>query len=302
MQPKITTIVSTYNSEEFIATCLRDLTAQTISEQVEIIVLDAASPQQEGRVVKEFQNNHPNIKYIRTPERIGIYAAWNIGVRKSSGEYLTVASTNDRILPDAYETMVQVLERENDIALVYGDSYLTDLPHQDIGSHPPSPKHNGVWQWPAYNYEDLLQYCMIGPHPMWRKKLHDQVGYFDESYIALGDQDFWLRLGAKHKFQHIPQFTGMAWLSDDALSGGETSQKELLRLRKTYWLPYLKSHPAIRTGIDFEDITHRIATLVTDSRYDEAIHLFQKKIHCLKKSPQFHELEGKMELIAKLAL
>ena len=137
---------------------------------------------------------------------------------------------------------------------------------------------------------------------MWRKKLHDQIGYFDESYTALGDQDFWLRLGAKHKFQHIPQFTGMAWLSDSALSGGEISQKELLRLRKTYWVPYLKSHPEIRSSIDFENITHNIADLVSNSHYADAIQLFQKKINCLKKSPQFHELEGKMKLIENLAL
>ena len=68
-----------------------------------------------------------------------------------------MASTNDRILPDAYATMVKVLDTQPDIALVYGDSYLTDHPHQEIGSHHPSPKHNGAWEWPEYNYEDLLQ-------------------------------------------------------------------------------------------------------------------------------------------------
>lgn len=301
MNRKITTIVSTYNSEEFIATCLCDLTSQTIADQVEIIVIDAASPQQEGHIVKKFQAKHPNIKYIRTPERIGIYAAWNIGVRKAAGEYLTVASTNDRILPNAYETMVNVLDNRPDIALVYGDSYLTDLPHQEIGSHHPSPENNGAWQWPDYSYEYLLQNCTVGPHPMWRKKIHDEIGYFDASYRALGDQDFWLRLGAKHMLHHIPQFTGMAWITDDALSRGELAHKELIRLRKTYLLPYLKNYQELQANINFEQITYSIARLVTDSRYKEAIELFEKNIYRLKKSPQYKDLEERIQLIAKLS-
>ena len=97
----ISAIVSTYNSERFIRGCLEDLEAQTIADSVEIIFVNSGSEQNEEVIVKEFQQEYSNIKYIKTDERETVYSAWNRGIKASTGKYITNANTDDRHRKDA---------------------------------------------------------------------------------------------------------------------------------------------------------------------------------------------------------
>ena len=229
--PLISVLVSSYCAEAFIRECLEDLEGQTMMRDMEIIVVDAASPENERAVVFEFQERYPNIAYLRTPVRIGVYAAWNLALRLARGRYVAPFSTNDRLCPEAYELLARALDEHPEVALVYGDTYLTELPHQTFSQH----RRAGMWQWPDYSYDNLLRQCGVGPHPMWRRSVHDKVGYFDESYVALGDQEFWIRLGAHHRLMHIPAVTGLYWRSPEGLSNrAEIAGPEERRLRATY--------------------------------------------------------------------
>ena len=237
---KISVLVSTYASEEFMAECLDDLVGQSAADRLEIVVVDANSPQNEGGIVARYAERFPRINYIRTPERIGIYAAWNVAIRAARGEYLLSFSTNDRLAPDACEVLSRYLDEHPEVDLVYGDTHLTDLPHQRFDSFSPSQGPEGpAWSWPAFSYFDLIASCTVGPHPMWRKQAHAEVGYFDESYKSVGDQDFWLRLGRTHTIRHIAHFTGLYWCDAKALSASTVALQELEPIRKAYMGEYL---------------------------------------------------------------
>ncbi|MCO6412060.1 MAG: sulfotransferase [Thiogranum sp.] len=212
---RVTAIVSTYNSEAFIADCLSDLVGQTIANEMEIIVIDAASPQNERAVVERFQRQHANIRYHRTPHRIGIYAAWNLAARMARGDYLITCSTNDRLRNDACEILARTLDERPDVALAYGNSFLTTQPHESFERHTIC----GLYVWPDYSYELLTDRCMVGPHPMWRRSVHEAVGYFNENIVALGDQEFWLRLGQDFQLLNLPDFTGLYYVSETSITG-----------------------------------------------------------------------------------
>lgn len=220
---KVSAIISTHNSERFIRGCIDDLVNQTLYKkgELELIVVDSGSEQNERSVIEEFRGKYKNIRYIRTEERESIYKAWNRGIKAASGEYLTNANTDDRHRNDALEVMADLLDRNQDIGLVYADQIITDRENETFENH----TYRSVWRWPSYSRELLTLGCFIGPQPMWRKALHDTFGSFDESFEVCGDWEFWLRIAESTRMLHIPEFLGLYFSSSHSAERRNPGQK-----------------------------------------------------------------------------
>ncbi|MGE5314730.1 MAG: FkbM family methyltransferase [Acidobacteriota bacterium] len=235
-RPKVSAIVSTYKAERFIKACLDDLLAQTLYKKgdLEIVVVDSASPENEKKIVERYAKRHANIRYIRTVKRETVYQAWNRGIKAASGLYITNANTDDRHAPDALETLAQALERHPEAAVVYGDSYITTNPEETWKTCTPERK----FAWPAFDKRLLFDVCYLGPHPMWRRSLHEAYGLFDESYRSAGDYAFWLKLAAHNEqMLHIGSVVGI-YLENQAsvsLSDGALNWNESERARESFW-------------------------------------------------------------------
>ena len=218
----VSAIVSAYNAERFIRGCIEDLEAQTIANRLEIVIVDSCSLQNEWAIVEELQQKYGNIKYIRTDKRETVYAAWNRGIKTASGKYITNANTDDRHRYNAFEVMVNELERKPEIALVYADVIMTEKENETFDRHTPC----GNFKWHDWDRTILLeQGCFIGPQPMWRRSVHDEYGYFDESMVTSGDYEFWLRISQTHNFYHINTPLGLYLKSPESIEHGNREKQ-----------------------------------------------------------------------------
>ena len=202
---KISAIISTYRGERFIKGCLEDLESQTIAKEIEIIVIDSASEQNEKSIVTEFQSRFDNIVYIRTEKKETIYAAWNRGIKHARGKYITNANVDDRHFPSALEKLSKILDEKEHISLVYNDVIITTQENANLETAPIS----GYFLFSDFNRERMYKNCFIGPQPLWRKELHAKYGYFDPFYTSAGDYEYWLRIAKSEEFYHLPETLGL---------------------------------------------------------------------------------------------
>jgi len=237
----VTAIVSTYKSERFMAGCLADLERQTIADQLEIIVIDSCSPENEGDIVRDFQSRYNNIVYLRTDQREGLYTAWNRAVAMARGKYLTNANTDDRHHPSSFETLANTLEKSPKCVLAYHDQLTSGIENEDFESC--LPRQTRRIRYPDFSHETLILGCLTGSQPMWRKSVHDEHGLFSEHYRIAADYEFWVRIAQTHSFVHVPEVLGLFYDSPETMSGAanrfmvdkETLEIQLKYIRKQPW-------------------------------------------------------------------
>lgn len=230
----VSAIVSVYNCERFIEGCLEDLENQTIADKLEVVVVNSGSQQNEEAIIKRFQERYDNIIYIRTENRETIYQAWNRGIKAASGKYITNANSDDRHRKDAFEIMVNILENEKNIGLVYADEIVTETENETFENHTPGEYINR----PEFDRYQLLYGCFIGSQPMWRKRLHEEFGYFDGSLEVVGDYEFWIRIAEKYKFKHIKEYLGLYLRNPNSAGRRDdtVTLSEIERIRNKYML------------------------------------------------------------------
>lgn len=243
-EPLVTAIVSTYNAERFLRGCLEDLEAQTIADRLEILVIDSASPQNEGAIVAELQQRHDNIRYVRTAERETLYAAWNRAIGLARGKYLTSANTDDRHRQDALELLAGALEAHPEAALAYADTAVTLRGNETYAT----AGSTVFLRAPAFDRARLFEAAYVGPQPVWRRDLHERYGGFDGSFVAAADYEWWLRLAAAGEtFLHVPNVLGLYLAAPSSIEHRNPrlnwSESEEARLRhwREEWGP--RPHP-----------------------------------------------------------
>ncbi len=253
---KVSAIVSCYNAEAALRGRLTNLVSQTLFAKgtMEIIVVDSASPQNEGAVAKEFLAQWPErIQYLRTPERETVYVAWNRGINLAKGEYIANANTDDRLKASALERLATYLDDHPACVVVHGDQEATaEVEVPDI-----EHLSKGKWHWHPYSQLGLLMSTQVGSQPLWRHDLHQRCGLFDTSLRIRGDQDFFIRASELGSVQFIDEVLGSIHQSQNSVSQNvPLSNEELSLLFERYtspdWLSrLLRVEHAFRDTLDF---------------------------------------------------
>lgn len=213
-KPKLSIITSVWKADTFIDDFLKDITAQTIFPECELILINPDSPGSEESVILEYQARYPNIVYKRLPKDYGIFYAWNEGIKLAQGEFLMNANVDDRSHPESFAIHVKELEAHPEIDLVYASYAISTTPNENFAHHGNLPIH----ETEEFTLANMRE-CLPGMRPVWRKSLHDRFGLFDESFRFLGDYAMWLKVVERGaQFKKIPGVYTIYYVSPTTLS------------------------------------------------------------------------------------
>lgn len=217
---KITVLTSLYNCSKYLKgyfECIRRL--QDVSD-VEILLLHNAPQEEEISIISEYIPLFPFIKHIIIPEREGLYETWNRGVLLASGEYITIWNVDDIRFPDSLQAEAKALDENPDADMAYGDYYYM----YKYGEISDKLEVNKEFDKSPSAFFSTHQ---IGCFPMWRKGIHEKVGYFDEQFKLVADFDFQVRAARNCRLVKTPKPLG-AYLDDcpDKLSSNTSLQRK----------------------------------------------------------------------------
>jgi glycosyltransferase involved in cell wall biosynthesis len=240
--PKISLVTSVFKADDYIEQLMEDVTRQSIfEEKCEWVILNANPPGEEfdEQVILKYVEKYPNnIVYKRLEEDPGIYDTWNMGIKMSTGEFVTNVNCDDRRPPWAYEHQAKLLIKNPDVDLVYNDSYLVREPNVMWEDVQPNTE--------KYNFEQFSQEAMLRsnlPHnnPMWRKSIHNDHGYFNQHYKSAGDWDFWLRCAfGGCKFKKCEGVLGVYYFNPTGMSTNPEHDSWKKEHEKEIFQNYLK--------------------------------------------------------------
>lgn len=191
----VSVIIPCYNQAHFLPTAIKSCIDQTY-KNIEIIVVDDGSPDNVQTAVTPFKDR---IKLIRQTNQ-GLPEARNVGIRRSSGDFLLFLDADDIIGSDTISSQVNFLKENADTNVAVCRNHLfTSLTAKGY------PDITGRWK--LFQKDLGIHLCFFNiapPHSfLFRRETVLQTGWFDTQLKACEDYDFWLRAAVNG---NIPQY------------------------------------------------------------------------------------------------
>lgn len=230
--PLITIIIAVFNGVDTLQQSIDSVIQQTYPNK-ELIIIDGGS---KDGTVDLLKKNSDTISYwISEPDR-GIYNAWNKGLKKANGDWITFLGSDDYFCDEhVLETMSADLQKiSSDVRLAYAQIML-------LGS-------DGVDLFPIGEpWNDVKRRFMRGeclPHPgmMHRRNMFEKNGQFDESFRIGGDYELMLRELKTADAVFIPNLISVS-MRPGGISNSPSNTIEVLRDVKRARIKHSQSWP-----------------------------------------------------------
>lgn len=115
MRYVVSVIVPIYNVEQYLTHCIKTILQQSY-KNLEIILVDDGSPDNCGKMCDGFATKDNRIKVIHK-QNGGLSDARNAGIDIATGNYITFIDSDDYVMPDMIESLMNIIDKENaDIA------------------------------------------------------------------------------------------------------------------------------------------------------------------------------------------
>ena len=228
--PKVSVIIPTFNCSQYVSDAIDSVLDQSFND-TEIIVVDDGSTDDTKKILDKYSTR---IRYLYQTHR-GPSAARNRGIKNASGEYIAFLDADDIWLNDKLSLQCNILDLNQDVALVFTDleqfdnsgvvkksSFITTAPllKSTIKYKILQLNLNDCSQIKGDFYKDLLMGNLIcTPTVLLRRSCINKVGNFNEKLSVAEDYELWLRVAQAHSLVYLNRVTVKSRVRAGGLSG-----------------------------------------------------------------------------------
>lgn len=117
--------MATFKRADFLAETLDSIVSQ-LPADVELVVVDGASPDNTPEVMQRYVVDHPNVRYYREPKNSGVDGDYDKAVEYARGEYCWLVADDDLLVPGAVDRVLDNIG-QGSIELLVVDSEVRDV-------------------------------------------------------------------------------------------------------------------------------------------------------------------------------
>lgn len=194
---RVSVVMPCYNAAQYLDDAINSLRAQTYSDFEVLAVDDGSTDETLARLDRQAVMDR-RISYFKQTNA-GPSAARNTALRHVNGEYVCYLDADDVFLPEKIERQLRYLQAHPNVDLVYSDYYTGDA----------GLSLTALTAVRFPQTDDMLEAVAIRNYfppmvPLFRRKLMDAVGEWDESFRMTEDWDYWIRAAKLGTFAYLP--------------------------------------------------------------------------------------------------
>lgn len=192
--PRISVLIVTYNSEEFIGPCLDSVLKNTAAPGLEVIVVDNASTDR----TREILERYPEVRAFPESRNLGFAGGNNLAAREATGDYLVFLNADTIVPPGWLERLWRPCYRDATVGAVAavtnfsGNETKINVDYHGVAemldfARKLATEKAGV----TMDIPMAPLYCVLVPRKVW-----EAVGELDTSFGVgmFEDDDFSLRM------------------------------------------------------------------------------------------------------------
>ncbi|UFK98148.1 glycosyltransferase family 2 protein [Kaistella faecalis] len=196
----ISVIIPIYNSEKTVVKALDSVKNQSWNGEFEIILVNDGSTDKSQKILEIYRQNNPQMNIILiNQENGGVSKARNAALEFANGEYIALLDADDEWLPEKTERQMKILLNHSLKA-----DFVTAL-WNDEGV---------VYPYVIDNHTNLVEITLKKllikitgqtSTAIFKRKVLENTGQFDENQRYSEDANFWMRISANNRMYLLPE-------------------------------------------------------------------------------------------------
>ncbi|MBR4721108.1 MAG: glycosyltransferase [Clostridia bacterium] len=274
MEKLVSIVLPVYNGEKYLAESIESVLNQTY-KNLELIIVNDCSTDSTEDIALKYKAQDRRIIYIKNEVNSKLPKSLNNGFKIAKGEYYTWTSDDNRYHEDAIFEMVDFLEKNQDVAMVFAGYDAID--------------DKGDVKYRYLPQGNLIYNNIIGACFLYRSAVAKAVGEYREDLFLVEDYEYWLRINLDYKIVPFSKCLYVYRFHGGSLTA--LKKKEIKSALKKLHSMYLKKYEEM--GMTEDKIIEYFKT--TLRYYDSFIERsWQRVLFAIK-----HKQYGK-ELISKI--
>ena len=196
---RVSVIIPCLNAAATLGAQLQALSRQTWQSDVEVLVADNGSTDGSVELAEDYRDRLPGLRVLNAADRSGPAHAKNIAAAAATGDVLLFCDADDEVADGWIDGLVRALKSHEAAASRHEIERLNSEAARRL--HGDAAQQHGLSSYTNPPFLDHAGGCGLGV----RRHIFEELGGFDEEYVALEDTDFCWRLQlAGHRLLFAP--------------------------------------------------------------------------------------------------